>query len=76
MSKVIVGIILLVLGIIYGFVPGVVFWFNHLVREFICNDRTILLQRKKIAIIFFFLAMLALLSGLVNILQKHIESLR
>lgn len=72
MTKVIAGVIFLSLGIIYSFMPGVVLWFNQFVREVLCNDRTAILQRKKIAIVFYLLALGAILSGILSILENRL----
>ena len=61
--KIVLGILFLALGWVYFFKPNLVFTINKVARETIFNDRIILLERKKLAILFFCLSFVALYMG-------------
>ena len=72
--KIILGILLLALGWVYFFKSNLVLTLNKIVRETLFNDRIILLERKKLAILFFCLSFVTLYMGfssLVNLLGSQ-----
>lgn len=65
--KVICSIILLVAGWILIFKPAAGIAFNRLMRDGVFNDRLIVTRGRKIAVLFFFCAMVALYSAFNDI---------
>ncbi|MDD5686694.1 MAG: hypothetical protein PHE88_02530 [Elusimicrobia bacterium] len=57
--KLVCGIILLFLGIIYLYKPKLVMRINYYAKEFLFNDTYVLLRRKKIGIFFIVLSLIA-----------------
>ena len=64
--KIVLGLLLIALGWIYFFRPNLVLAFNRFAREIFFNDRIILLERKKVAILFFCLSFVALYMGFTS----------
>lgn len=65
--KLALGLLFIVLGWIYFFRPNSVLTINKAAREFLFNDRIILLQRKKVAIMFFCFSFIALYMGFTSL---------
>ena len=61
------GILFIMLGWVYFYRPNLVLAFHQLVREKFLNDRIILLERKKVAILFFCLSFIALYMGVTSL---------
>ncbi len=61
--KIILGALFLALGWVYFFKPNLVFTINKVARDTLFNDRIILLERKKLAILFFCMSFVALYMG-------------
>jgi len=73
-AKILFGILFLVIGWVYFYKPNLVMTINKLARESFFNDRIILLERKKLAILFFCLSFVALYMGfssLANLLGSR-----
>ena len=68
--KLTLGGFFLALGWIYFFNPNLVLALNRIIRETILNDRIILLERKKMAILFFCLSFIALYMGLTALAKQ------
>jgi tetratricopeptide (TPR) repeat protein len=65
--KLALGILFIVLGWIYFYRPNLVLAFHQFVRESLLNDRIILLERKKLAILFFCFSFIALYMGVTSL---------
>jgi len=75
--KIILGILLLALGWVYFFKSNLVLTLNRIARETLFNDRIILLERKKLAILLFCLSFVTLYMGfssLINLLGSQGKS--
>lgn len=71
--KLFAGILFFILGWIYFYKSNLVLTINRIAREAFFNDRIILLERKKLAILFFCLSFLALFMG-TSSLSKWFEA--
>lgn len=69
--KLSLGIIFLLLGWIFLFRPNLLQAINRRARDYIFNDRVILLYRKKLAVAFFALSLLALYTGLTSYIKSQ-----
>lgn len=70
--KLVLAILFLLLGWIYLYNPNIILYINRFARETLFNDRSVLLQRKKLSILFFSLSILALYMGATSILHKPV----
>jgi tetratricopeptide (TPR) repeat protein len=68
--KLVIGVVFLLLGWIYLYNPNIILYINRFVRDTLFNDRSVLLQRKKLSILFFCLSLLALYMGATSLLHK------
>ena len=71
--KLTLGILFFFLGWIYLYKSNLVLNFNKIARELIFNDRTILLERKKLAILFFCLSFIALYMSYSSITRESVS---
>jgi hypothetical protein len=67
--KFITGIFFLFLGWIFFFKPNLVASVNEFAREKIFNDRIILLERKKLAALFFLIAVVAVYMTFLSVIE-------
>ncbi|MCB4792733.1 MAG: tetratricopeptide repeat protein [Elusimicrobia bacterium] len=65
--KLIFGIFFLFLGLIYLYKPNLVLAINRIARDIFFNDKTVLLERKKLAILLFCVAFISLYMGLTSL---------
>ncbi|HBU70141.1 MAG TPA: hypothetical protein DEE98_07150 [Elusimicrobia bacterium] len=65
--KLFLGILFFVLGWVYLYNPSLVLKINQFAREAVFNDRFLLLERKKLSILFFCASFLALYMGYSSI---------
>ena len=74
--KLVFGAFFFVLGWIYLYKPNLVLQVNRIAREKIFSDRLILLERKKLAILFFCLSFVGLYMGMTSLiaLQNNRQS--
>ena len=63
-AKLALGVLFLLLGCIYLYKPNLVSRINSFARDFLFNDRVILLARKKVSIVFFCLSFVSIFMGL------------
>jgi len=68
--KLILGVLFIALGWVYFFRPNLVLVLNKIAREKLLNDRIILLERKKVAILFFCLSFIALYMGITSLSKQ------
>lgn len=65
--KLAVGIVFFMLGWVYLYKSNLVLLLNRIARDVLFNDRRILLERKKLAILFFCLSFVALYMGFTSL---------
>ncbi|MFH0807214.1 MAG: tetratricopeptide repeat protein [Elusimicrobiota bacterium] len=65
--KLFFGILFFILGWIYLYKSNLVITLNRIARDVLFNDRLILLERKKLAVVFFCLSFIALYMGLTSL---------
>ena len=65
--KIVLGVFFLFLGLIYLYNPNLVLNINRVVREVFFNDKKVILERKKLAILFFCFAFLPLYMGFTSL---------
>ena len=68
--KIVLGLLLLLLGWVYFFRPNLVLALNKVARELFFNDRIVLLERKKVAILLFCLSIIALYMGYTSLTDR------
>ena len=64
------GAVFFLLGWVFLYKPNLIMALNRIARDVLFNDRSILLQRKKLSILFFCLALLALYMGMTSLIQS------
>jgi len=67
--KLTTGIVFLVIGLAFLYQPNIIIRINSIIREFIANDKRVILYHKKIAIFFISLSLIALYMGGSKILS-------
>jgi tetratricopeptide (TPR) repeat protein len=65
--KLVLGLIFLFLGWVYLYNPNLVLDINRIIRDILFNDKQILLARKKLAIVYFFLSFVFLYMGITSL---------
>ena len=66
--KLVFGLLFFLLGWIYLYKSNVVLNLNRIARDLLFNDRTVLLERKKLAIFFFCMSFVALYMGISSLM--------
>lgn len=74
--KIFIGVFFFVLGWVYFYKPNLILQLNKTAREILFNDRQVLFERKKLAILFFCLSFVALYMGMTSLarIEKNIEN--
>jgi hypothetical protein len=67
--KLFFGVVFLILGWVYLFNTNLVININRIVKEYLFNDRQILLARKKIAILYLFIALILIYTSIASLYQ-------
>lgn len=72
--KLFFGVFFFLLGWVYLYKSNLVVELNRIARDILFNDRRVLLERKKLAILFFCLSFMALYMGLSSLTAKKQEN--
>jgi hypothetical protein len=68
------GAFFFLLGWVYLYRPNLIIALNRVARDVFFNDRSILLQRKKLSIVFFCFSLLALYMGTTSLMKSYEQS--
>lgn len=68
--KLAIGVAFLITGWVFLYKPNLLQYLNQQAREHVFNDRILLLHRKKLAVVFFCLSVLALYMGLTSYIKS------
>lgn len=71
----VIGAVFFSLGWIYFYAPNLVLRLNRIAREILFNDRLILLERRKLAILFFCLSFIVLFMGFSSLTQLRLHKM-
>ena len=75
LANFVIGAVFFSLGWIYFYAPNLVLYLNKIARELLFNDRLILLERRKLAILFFCLSFITLFMGFSSLTQLRIHKM-